>query len=360
MADAVAATGLYARLVKRVGAFELDTEVTARPGEPTALLGPSGSGKSTCVRLLAGLLRPDAGSIRVGTALWFDADSGVALPPQRRGVGVVFQHYALFPHLSAAENVMFGLRRLGIGRRPAHERAICVLEQFGVRELADRRPAQLSGGQQQRVALARALALRPQLLLLDEPLAALDALTREQVRGELRRTLAGLHIPVVLVTHDPIDALALTTRVRVLERGRTTQEGPAEELVRRPRSPFVATLLGVNFLRGTAVCAGDGVVRIQTGRASVFAAGTTAGEVHAAIYPWDITLHTRRPEGSARNVFAACVADVTPLGRAIRVALRGPLPLVAEVTPAAAAEMGLAVGVETWASFKALSVAVYE
>ncbi|HET7035719.1 MAG TPA: ABC transporter ATP-binding protein [Thermomicrobiaceae bacterium] len=360
MAPALEHDGLQAELEKTLGDFHLKVALGARPGEPVALLGPSGSGKSTVLRLLAGLLRPDSGRILVGEEIWFDADRGLVVPPERREVGMVFQQYVLFPHLTALENVAFGPRRQGMKRGAARELARRELERLGVGELAEQRPAQLSGGQQQRVALARALALEPELLLLDEPMAALDVLTRGQVRGELREVLAALRTPVVLVTHDPLDALVLARRIVVIEGGRILQDGSPDELLQRPRSPFVASLLGVNLIRGVATPLEDGMVAIDASGARIIAASSQTGDVHAAIRPWEITIHTRQPEGSARNVFAMQVAELVPLGRGLRVILRGAFPLVAEITPAAQQGLGLVSGATVWVSFKALAVDVYE
>lgn len=236
-------TALTARLEVRRDAFALALDLAARDGEVLALVGPNGAGKSTAVAALAGLVPLDGGHVRVGDRMLDDATSGVHLPAEQRRVGVLFQDYLLFPHLDALENVAFGLRSAGVGRREARERASGWLERFEVSDLAHRRPAELSGGQAQRVALARTLAARPEVLLLDEPLAALDVEVRDSVRAELGGLLAAFDGPTVLVTHALDDVEALAQRVIVLERGAATHEGTVAELLEAPRTPYACRLV---------------------------------------------------------------------------------------------------------------------
>ncbi len=227
----------------RLGNFRLDVALEAPPGGVTVLIGESGSGKTTLLRLVAGLLAPDEGRIALGDEVFADAGAGRFVPPEARPVGYVPQDHALFPHLSARENVAFGLRALGLPRREVQERAAAALARFGLGELADRRPHELSGGQQQRVALARALVLDPAVLLLDEPLAALDVVARRALRDELRRTLEGLACVTLLVTHQPSEALALGGRIAVMEAGRITHAGPRSGFERGARPRYLEEFL---------------------------------------------------------------------------------------------------------------------
>jgi molybdate transport system ATP-binding protein len=300
-----------------------------------ALVGPSGAGKSSVLRSVAGLVRPAAGRIAVDGETWFDAGR-VDLAPERRRVGLVFQDYALFPHLTVRENVEFG------GKRRTDE----LLERFRIDKLADARPAKLSGGEQQRVALARALAREPQVLLLDEPLAALDAHTRTVVRSELQEVLATLDLPVLLVTHDFEDAAALADSVGVIVDGRIRQVASPAELVAQPADAFVASFTGANVLHGhaegTRVHLADGTV--------VAVAEPAQGEVALAVYPWDVTVGLERPHDSALNVVAAPIRSIAAFGSRVRVAIG---PVSAEITAESLDRLGLAVGMPAFASFKA-------
>jgi molybdate transport system ATP-binding protein len=253
----VSGSTLSADLRVRRGSFDLDLELTVQPGEVVALLGPNGAGKSTALRLLAGLLPLDDGTVRLGRTVVEDTVARVRLEPEQRQVGVVFQDYLLFPHLTARENVAFGLRARGLARREARERADDWLARVGLAEHADRKPRQLSGGQAQRVALARALAAEPRLLLLDEPLAALDAGTRMEVRADLRHHLGSFDGATVVVTHDALDAMVLADRLVVVEDGRVVQSGAPREVSAHPRTDYVARLVGLNLLAGSRCRAGS-------------------------------------------------------------------------------------------------------
>ena len=344
-------TGLDARLVVRRGTFDLDLPLTAAPGEIVALLGPNGAGKSTALRALAGLVPLAGGHLLV------DGTDLRPLPPERRGIGMVFQDYLLFPHLSALENIAFGPRSQGEGRRVARRRAAEWLERVGLAGYAAARPGTLSGGQAQRVALARALAVRPRLLLLDEPLAALDAHTRLEIRAALRRHLAGFSGAAVLVTHDPLDAMVLADRLAVLEEGRLVQEGAPAEVARRPRTDYVARLVGLNLYRGHAT---TGTVHLHEGAGSFDTADSLEGEVFLAFAPSAVALYRTRPDGSPRNLWRARVAAVEQQGHRVRVELSAPpFPAVAEVTPAAVAELQLSEGSLIWAAVKATETHVY-
>lgn len=342
-------------IVVRRGTFALEIATTLEPGTVTAVLGPNGAGKSTLLRALAGLQPIDAGVIAMDGRT-VDAADGTFVEPRARSVGVVFQDYALFPHLSVLENVAFGPRSRGEGRASAHASARRALQTLGVSELASRKPSAISGGQAQRVALARALATDPNLLLLDEPLAALDVETRESVRLELDTRLGQFEGCVVLVTHDPLDAMLLADRVIVLENGRVVQDGSPAELARRPATAYIAALMGVTLVRGTAR---DGVLDIDGGGTLHSADTSVAGRVLAVLRPESIAVHRTAPEGSARNVWQGSVASLQPSHDRVRVLIDGQPSVVAAVTPAAVAELGLVKGTTVWLSLKAVDFEVY-
>ncbi len=339
---------LDARLVVDRGPFRLDVALRVGDGEVVALLGPNGAGKTTALRALAGLTPLTAGHVRV------DGRDLTGTPPEHRAVGVVFQDYLLFPHLSALDNVAFGPRRRGLSRRAARDRAAGWLARVGLQGYERSRPRQLSGGQAQRVALARALAVDPRLLLLDEPLAALDARTRLDTRAELHRHLTAHPGAALLVTHDPLVALVLADRLVIVEDGRVVQEGDAAEVTARPRTDYVARLVGLNLYRG--VSAGHAV---EVGGLVLTAADAVDGAAFVAFAPAAVALHTAAPTGSPRNTWAATVAGVQRHGDNLRVQLAGPIAAAADVTPAAAAQLGLVPGREVWAAVKATETRSY-
>lgn len=362
-------------------------ELTAAPGETLAVVGPNGAGKTTVLRALAGLPAPAAARIRL------DGRDLTAAAPHERSVGYVPQSGALFPHLSALANVAYGLRARGLRRRPAERAAREWLDRLAVAELAHRRPAELSGGQGGRVALARALAVQPRILLLDEPLAPLDAATRVHVRHDLRAHLRGYGGVCLVVTHDPVDAVALSDRMLVLESGILVQDADPATVTAQPRSPWIARMLGRNAYRGTSTQSGialdEGDVnaadaeggpepdtegadvpgcsgRIPVGRSPAGPGRTlvTAETVPpghpalATVHPEAVGLYSKPPEGSPRNSWAGTVAETSPAGSRVRVAvsgLGGP-DIVAEITPAALAGLALAEGAEVWVSVKATEV----
>jgi len=352
---------LDVRIRRRLGSFELEVALAAPRGAVTVVVGESGGGKTTLLRLVAGLLVPDEGRIALDQRVLCDRAAGTWVAPEARSTGWVAQDYALFPHLSARSNVAFGLRALGRPRAEVRERTERALTRFGIAEVAGRRPHQLSGGQQQRVALARALVLDPQVLLLDEPLAALDPGSRRSVRGELRRLLDGLPCVTLFVTHDPAEALAFGDRIAVLEGGRVTQSGPREEFLRHPGSRYVAEFLGVNLFEGEIVeRTGDGLAMLEAGggRLAVPDPGA-AGRARALLHPHDVTLSLEPPVGSARNLLRGAIEDLIPeppAGERVRVLLETSPPLAAQVTRAAVLSLGLSRGREVWASFKATAV----
>jgi molybdate transport system ATP-binding protein len=347
---------LEASIRLTLGPLDLDMELAIDEGEVVALLGPNGAGKTTLLRAVAGLVPFNSGRVTLDGKVLEDTATGLYVPTERRPIGFVFQDYLLFPHLNVLDNVAFGLRSRGMSRGPAAEKAAEWLERVGLKTYARAKPAELSGGQRQRVALARALAPDPRLLVLDEPLAALDVTTRAEVRRDLKRHLTSFQGIRLVVTHDPLEAVALADRLVVMEKGRLVQTGTPAEVTERPRSQYVADLVGVNLLRGTA---DHGSVRLLDGHA-VAAAGAESGEVFAVIHPRAVAIHKSRPEGSPRNVWPGRASHIELMGNRVRVRIDGEVPLVAEVTPSALKELDLVEGGEVWLSFKATDVGVYD
>lgn len=353
--NAYAAPILDAHLVVQRGTFRLDLRLRIAAGEVVALLGPNGAGKTTALRALAGLQALTAGHVRLDGQELDRPEQRRRTPTERRPIGVVFQDYLLFPHLSALDNVAFGLRRHGLDRRDARAQATELLARVGLAEHAKAKPRQLSGGQAQRVALARALAVDPALLLLDEPLAALDARTRLDTRAELHRHLAGHPGATLLVTHDPLDALVLADRLIIVEDGRMVQDGDAATITAQPRTDYVARLVGLNLYRGEA----DGqLVRIANGL-SLTVADRVSGDTFVAFRPSAVALHPNRPEGSPRNTWAATITGIQRHGDNLRIQLDGPIVAAADVTPAAAAQLELTPGRTVWAAVKATETRAY-
>jgi molybdate transport system ATP-binding protein len=349
--------GLDASIDVTVGTFNLNTHLNAAPGELVVLVGPNGAGKSTVVQALTGLRPLDRGRIVLDGAVLDEPALGTYLAPHNRSIGVQFQDRLLFEHMSVLDNVAFGLRSRGATRRDARRIATEWLQRFGLSHHAGARPQTLSGGQAQRVALARALAPKPSLLLLDEPLAALDATTHVEIRRELRTHVAGLDIPVIMITHDPVEAMTLGDRIVVIEHGRITQQGTPTDVRSRPRSRYVADLVGVNLLRGRAE--GTIITLANSHVIAIPALDGNPGPVIATVHPRAVTLHASAPDGSARNVWATTVFDIDDEGDRIRVHLGDPVPLTAEITPAALAALSLQPDAPVWLSFKATEVHVH-
>ncbi|MEU2339812.1 ABC transporter ATP-binding protein [Streptomyces sp. NPDC006654] len=343
-------TGLDAHLVVTRPAFHLDITLTVAPGEVVALLGPNGAGKTTALRALAGLTDLTAGHLHL------DGERLDRTSPESRPVGVVFQDYLLFPHLTALDNVAFGPRCQGATKAESRAMAAAWLDRMGLAGHAGTKPRRLSGGQAQRVALARALATRPRLLLLDEPLAALDARTRLDVRSQLRRHLAEFEAVAVLVTHDPLDAMVLADRLIVIEDGRVVQQGSPADIARHPRTDYIAHLVGLNLYRGRA----EGhTVKTANGPAITIAEELT-GDVFVAFPPSAVTLFRDRPTGtSARNLWRCEVSGLETHGDQIRAGLTGGLPLAADLTTVSAAELDLHPGAVVWATVKASQTHAY-
>jgi molybdate transport system ATP-binding protein len=337
----------------------VDVSFSVEKGQCVALAGPSGAGKTTVLRISAGLLRPDVGRVKCDGDVWLDTSRGIDLPPEQRRCGYLFQDLALFPHLSALDNVAFPLRE--VARSQRRRQAMELLGRFGVDRLADARPATLSGGEKQRVALARALARRPKALLLDEPLSSLDARTRARAARELSQVLREVEVPTLLVTHDFFEAAQLGDRVGVIDRGRVIQEGTASELAAQPRSAFVADFTGAVVLTGTARAGGRGLTIVDLdGGGTVVSTDRASGHVAVSVYPWEIEIEPGEAKhgGSARNRLTAEVTSLTVVGNRVRLGLSAGQELVAEITQASAECFALRVGSRVSASWKAAATRV--
>jgi molybdate transport system ATP-binding protein len=366
-------------------AFTLDVALEVPDGQVVALLGPNGAGKSTLLGVLAGLLRPDSGRVSLGGRTLTDTAFALHTPAHRRRVGLLAQQPLLFPHLDVTANVAFAPRCAGVSRAKARELARSWLAEVDAAALADRRPGQLSGGQAQRVALARALAGEPELMLLDEPLSALDVDVAPAMRALLRRVLRGAgRRPALLVTHHVLDAVVLADRVLVLAEGAIVEDGPAREVLTRPRSPFAARLAGLNLVSGSFGPDGlvtgdgttvfgrttpglDGVGMDGPGVGGAGSGGGRAGGAAVAVFPPSaVSVFRERPEGSPRNVFPVSLAALEPHAEVVRMRA-APRPggpawvdgLAADVTPAAVADLGAEPGLPLWFAVKATEVAVH-
>jgi len=342
---------LDAHVVVRRPTFTLDARITAQPGEIVAVLGPNGAGKSTLLRALAGLQPLDDGHITLDGRVLHGTGHRSVAPPDRR-VALVPQDGSLFPHLSARENVAFGPRARGADRHTARQLAEHWLDRLDLTGLGDRRPAQLSGGQSARVALARALATDPRLVLLDEPLAALDVTTRSTVRAELRRHLSASAAPSLLVTHDPLDATTIADRLVIVEAGRIVQQGAPADVAGHPATDYIAQLVGLNLWTGTTV---GSAVLLHDGGTLQLAEPPVLGDgpVQLTLRPSAITLTLGPPDGSARNTWPVTITALEVLGGRARATLEGPPDALADVTVEAIAALRLIVGLRLWASCKA-------
>ena len=337
-----------------LGDLVLDVEVAVERGRCLALAGPSGAGKTSLLRIAAGLLRPGQGHVTANGETWLDTGRGIDVPAEQRRCGYVFQHYALFPHLTAWQNVAYALR--GLPRSERRARATELLERFGLRGRADARPHTLSGGERQRVAVARALARSPEVLLLDEPLSALDPRTRAAAARELGEVLRDSEAPTLLVTHDFAEAAQLGDRVGIIDQGRVVQEGTPTELAAAPASAFVADFTGAVVLTGLARSGPAGVTYVELdGGGTVTSTDAAQGVVAVSVYPWEIAIEpaSERPHGSAENRLPANVVSVTTVGSRVRVGLGGSQPLVAEVTRDSAERLRLEPGARVIATWKA-------
>jgi len=345
---------LAAAVETRLRHLELAVELEVESGRCVALAGPSGAGKTSFLRAVAGLLSPERGRVECDGGVWLDTGRGVDVPPEARGCGVLFQQYALFPHLTAWRNVAFGLHESD--RAARRSRALELLERFGIGGLAEARPAELSGGERQRVALARALAREPTALLLDEPLAALDATTRAAAMRELAAVVAAADVPTLLVTHEFAEASLLADEIAIVDGGRIVQRGTASALSAEPASAFVADFAGASVLVGLAAPGPDGLTVVELdGGGRVTSTDLVNGPVAVAAYPWEIALEPAgaAAESSALNHLRATVSSVTVIGNRARVGLAAPQQFAAEVTGASLTRLGLVPGAAVTATFKA-------
>ena len=350
------ASGLRFEGTVRRGDFELALAFGVAPGQVLAVLGPNGAGKTTLLRAIAGLEPLTTGSLRVDGQVW--RDDSLDLPPEERAAGVVFQDYRLFPHLDVRDNLAFAARAAGASKAQARAGAEEWLSRLGLADLARRRPGGLSGGQAQRVALARALAAEPRVLLLDEPMAALDAGARIEVRGFLRRHLGEYDGPTVLVTHDPLEAMVLADRLLVVEGGRIVQEGTPGEVAQRPASAYVATLVGLNLWPGDLDQ--DQEVSLDGGGRLAVTSEASPGRVLVSLRPSAVTVHLERPEGvSTRNVWEGRIATMELLADRVRLRVEAAPVALVDVTQGAVADLGLDVGVPVWLAAKATDTSAY-
>lgn len=348
-------SGLDAWLRLRLSdSFRLDMSLSIPPGRTAALLGPNGAGKSTAVACIAGLRPIDDGQIVLAGEPLDDPGSDLFVPPEARRVGVVFQDYLLFPHLTVFENIAFGLRARGVRRGDLAARVEQFMEKVGLSGLGDRMPDRLSGGQSQRVALARALIIEPKLLLLDEPLSALDVTTRAQLRRSLAEHLEEFRGPRLLITHDPTEAFLLADQIHVVEGGVITQTGSPNDIRLKPRTSYAADLAGANLIMGTA---GNGVIATNSHQLQI-ADSFVAGPVLATIAPKAISIHRQRPGGSPRNTWMTTIDLIEHLGERVRLMTGEPLPLTVEITEQSSLELNLAAGQSVWVSIKATEIGI--
>jgi molybdate transport system ATP-binding protein len=339
----------------RRGALQLDIELVVGGSETLAVVGPNGAGKSTLLAAIAGLLVIERGHIALGGEVFDGGPGRPPVAPEARRVGFVFQDLLLFAHRSVLDNVAYGLVARGVPRAAARERAGEWLRRVGLADYARAAPRSLSGGQAQRVALVRALAAEPRLLLLDEPLSAVDASARLELRRDLREHLAAFRGPRLVVTHDAVDAFALADRVAVVEQGRVVQVGSVGDICSRPRSRYVADLVGLNLFRGIAQA---GVLRLDNGAMLVVPAEADGASI-ATVHPRAIALFRSQPQGTPRNVWQAPIEALEAAGDRVRVRLGGRIPVVAEVTPLAITDLQLGVGGHVWVAVKATEIVVH-
>jgi len=336
--------------------FVIDVDIEIPAGTTVALLGPNGAGKSTVVEVIAGLLPIDEGSVQFGDRLLDRPADDIFVPAEDRKTGVVFQDYLLFPHMTVLDNVAFGLQGRGSSKEVTSDGALAWLKKLNIADLASRKAVGLSGGEAQRVALARALSPEPDLLLLDEPMSALDATTRVEVRRDLADVLQRFEGPRLLITHDPTEAFLLADHIYVMEKGSIVQSGSAEEIRLRPRTPYVADLAGANLFKGTAAL---GVINVD-GHELTVADAAASGDVLATVHPRAISVHRERPRGSPRNVWETGLTRIEHYGDRVRIQTGPPLAMTAEITPGALDALDLSVGMKVWVSIKATEIGLEE
>jgi molybdate transport system ATP-binding protein len=353
----VAGVKLSATFRARLNGFLLDVGVVAPRGEITAVIGPNASGKTTLLRAIAGLVPLESGIVELGDVVLEDVATGRYVETRDRNIGYVFQDSLLFPHLTATDNVAYSMRMAGRPKREARVAARRALAEAGLEEVATLKPDELSGGRRQLVALLRALAREPDLLLLDEPTSSIDAAARPRVRRELLARVTTFGGVTLLVSHDPVEAMSMASKIFVLEDGKVVQSGTPHELAARPVSRYVAEVVGVNLWRGTAR---EGVILTDSG-GRIISADRISGDVVAIAHPQAIALHMCEPRGTPRNTWSGRIDSLEPIGAGrIRVRISAEIPVIAEVTPAAREELQLGAGASVWATLKATEVRAYK
>jgi molybdenum ABC transporter ATP-binding protein len=352
---------LSVQVRKTLREFPLEIAFEAQPGETLVIIGPSGCGKTTTLNIIAGLVEPDEGQVRLDGSILFDSSSGTDIATEKRSIGYVFQDFALFPHMTVGENVAYGLRSRHSPKAQIPAKVDEALALVGISHLKGRRPGALSGGERQRIALARAIACEAEILLLDEPLGSLDAQTRNHVRGELQRMLRLIGRIAIMVTHDYTDALTFGHHICVLARGRVLQIGTRDQLLHHPKSHFVAELTGVNFFEGAVSASDNGLAEIWVGDNRIYATceQREMGGILLAFFPSEVTISREPPATSARNVFRSQIREVVHMGDKVRLSLNGTLPMCAEISAQALSELAVGEGDTVYASLKATAIKTY-
>ncbi|NLE73730.1 MAG: ATP-binding cassette domain-containing protein [Actinobacteria bacterium] len=336
----------------QLGRIRLDAHLHVAGGV-LALIGPSGSGKTSVLRAISGLLKPDWGYVATDKKVLLDTEQSINLPAEERRVGMLFQDAALFPHMTVAGNIEYGLYPRPRSRSERGDQVTAVLDRFRIGELASAKPRHISGGERQRVALARAVATSPELLLLDEPLSALDSVTKAHVSAELSQWLLELNLPTILVSHDFADVVGLADHVAIIEEGSIVQSGTKDQVLRSPASAFAAAFAGINFFPGEAVPRG-GLTEIRgPGKMMLLSTDTLVGPVGAVVHPWDVSLSEQRLESSAMNCLRGPVIQVANIGNSTRVTIGSVPPIVAEITGESVDRLELAPNRVLYASWKA-------
>jgi molybdate transport system ATP-binding protein len=336
----------------RLGRIKLDAHLRV-DGGVLALIGPSGAGKTSVLQAIAGLLKPEWGHIATDKMVLLDTEASINLPAEERRVGMLFQDAALFPHMTVAGNIEYGLHPRPTSRRERDARVTEILDRFRIGPLASAKPRQISGGERQRVALARAVATSPDLLLLDEPLSALDSVTKAHVSAELSQWLLELSLPTILVSHDFADVVGLADHVAIIEEGSIVQSGTKNDVLRSPGSAFAAAFAGINYFPGDAVTRGDLTeVHGQDGMV-IWSADTLVGSVGAVVHPWDVSVSDERLEISAMNCLSGPVIQIANVGNSTRVTIGSTPPIVAEITGESVDRLGLVPNRVVYASWKA-------
>ncbi len=352
---------LKASFARPLRDFALDvTDFAVQDGETLALIGENGAGKSTVLKIIAGLLKPDTGTITLNETVLYSQEKKISLSPEDRNIGYMFQNYALFPHMTAAENIAFGLKIRNIPKKEIDARIDELTTRIGISEIADQLVTRLSGGQRQRTALARALAPRPDLLLLDEPMAALDVRTQEQMRRELASVIRTEGIPCILVTHSVVDALAIADRIAVIERGKIIADGSPEEIIHNPAHGFVSSFSeNLNLFRGTVVVGSDGVVCVDVAGIKIRAVTALSGTVSVGIRPEEIIISREKFVSSAINVFTGTITGIEDTGLSEYVYVDIGITLACAVTRQSLQRLELETGMQVTITFKATAVQVF-